>query len=144
VDRVDWRILAELQADARLSINGLSRRVNLSAPSVAERVRRLQDDGVLTGYHASVDPVKAGRAVRAIVRMHCYGPTCLLRDPAVRDWPELLQLYRVTGDDCSVLLVAVPDMPSFEGLLDRLASYGQPTSSLVIDDVVPWRPVEQP
>jgi Lrp/AsnC family leucine-responsive transcriptional regulator len=43
-----------------------------------------------------------------------------------------------------VLLVAVPDMPSFEGLLDRLASYGQPTSSLVLDDVVPWRPVEQP
>jgi Lrp/AsnC family transcriptional regulator, leucine-responsive regulatory protein len=144
VDRVDWRILAELQADGRLSMNALARRVNLSAPSVGERVRRLQDDGVLTGYHAVVDPVKAGRGVRAIVRMHCYGPTCLLRDPAVREWPQLLQMYRVTGDDCSVLVVAVEDMPAFEALLDRLAAYGQPTSSLVLDDVVAWRPVEQP
>ena len=69
-------------------------------------------------------------------------------DPAfisdAADVQLLLQLYRVTGDDCSVLLVAVPDMPAFEGLLDRLASYGLPTSSLVLDDVVPWRPVEQP
>jgi Lrp/AsnC family leucine-responsive transcriptional regulator len=144
VDQVDWRILTELQADGRLSINALSRKVNLSAPSVSERVRRLQDNGVLTGYHARVDPVKAGRGVRAIVRMHCYGPTCLLRDPSVREWPEVLQMYRVTGDDCSVLFVAVADMPAFETLLDRLASYGQPTSSLVLDDVVAWRAVEQP
>jgi Lrp/AsnC family leucine-responsive transcriptional regulator len=142
VDQVDWRILTELQADGRLSINALSRKVNLSAPSVSERVRRLQDNGVLTGYHARVDPVKAGRGVRAIVRMHCYGPTCLLRDPSVREWPEVLQMYRVTGDDCSVLFVAVADMPAFETLLDRLASYGQPTSSLVLDDVVAWRAVE--
>jgi Lrp/AsnC family leucine-responsive transcriptional regulator len=144
VDQVDWRILTELQADGRLSINALSRKVNLSAPSVSERVRRLQDNGVLTGYHARVDPVKAGRGVRAIVRMHCYGPTCLLRDPSVREWPEVLQMYRVTGDDCSVLFVAVADMPAFETLLDRLASYGQPTSSLVLDDVVAWRAVEAP
>jgi Lrp/AsnC family leucine-responsive transcriptional regulator len=53
-------------------------------------------------------------------------------------------MYRVTGDDCSVLLVAVPDMPAFEALLDRLAGYGQPTSSLVLDDIVAWRPVERP
>jgi Lrp/AsnC family leucine-responsive transcriptional regulator len=76
VDRVDWRILAELQDDARLSFNELSRRVNLSAPAVADRVRRLQETGVITGYHALVDPTRVGRGVRAIVRMHCYGPTC--------------------------------------------------------------------
>ena len=87
MDRVDWRILAELQDDGRLSFNELSRRVNLSAPAVADRVRRLQDSGVIAGYHARVDPVQAGRGVRAIVRMHCYGPTCVLRDPAVHSWP---------------------------------------------------------
>ena len=75
MDRVDWRILAELQQDARMFFNELSRAVNLSAPAVADRVRRLQDTGVITGYHAQVDPTRAGRAVRAIVRMHCYGPT---------------------------------------------------------------------
>jgi Lrp/AsnC family leucine-responsive transcriptional regulator len=144
VDRVDWRILAELQGDARLSFNELSRRVNLSAPAVADRVRRLQDTGVITGYHALVDPVRAGRGVRAIVRMHCYGRTCLLRDPAVNGWPEIQRMHRVTGDDCSVLLVAVADIPTFESLLDRLSVYGQSTSSMVLDDLLPWTPVVEP
>jgi Lrp/AsnC family leucine-responsive transcriptional regulator len=144
LDRVDWRILAELQADARLSFNALSRKVNLAAPSVAERVRRLEDAGVVTGYGARVDAAAAGRPVRAVVRMHCYGPTCLLRDPAVREWPQVRELYRVTGEDCSVLVVAVEDMAAFEELLDRLATYGQPTSSLVLDEVVTARPVQPP
>ena len=144
MDRVDWRILAELQGDARLSFNELSRRVNLSAPAVADRVRRLQDSGVIAGYHALVDPVRAGRGVRAIVRMHCYGPTCVLRDPAVHGWPEVQTMHRVTGDDCSVLMVAVEDIPAFETLLDRLSIYGQSTSSMVLDDLLPWSPVLPP
>jgi Lrp/AsnC family leucine-responsive transcriptional regulator len=142
VDRVDWHILAELQADARLSFNELSRRVKLSAPAVADRVRRLEDSGVIAGYHALVDPVRAGRPMRAVIRMQCYGPTCLLRDPEVRRWPELQQLHRVTGDDCCVLVIAVPDSPAFEALLDRLAGYGRPTSSLILDDgAVAWSPI---
>jgi Lrp/AsnC family transcriptional regulator, leucine-responsive regulatory protein len=144
VDRVDWRILAELQGDARLSFNELSRRVNLSAPAVADRVRRLQESGVITGYHARVDPLQAGRPVRAIVRMHCYGPTCILRDPAVPGWPQVRTMHRVTGDDCSVLLVVVEDIPAFENLLDRLSVYGQSTSSMVLDDLLPWSPVLPP
>ena len=144
MDRVDWRILAELQADARLSFNALSRKVNLAAPSVAERVRRLEDSGVIAGYGARVDAAAAGRPVRAVVRMHCYGPTCLLRDPAVAEWPEVRDLYRVTGEDCSVLMVACPDLAAFEALLDRLAAYGQPTSSLVLDAVVTDRPIQPP
>jgi len=103
--------------------------VNLSAPAVADRVRRLRETGVITGYHALVDPTRAGRGVRAIVRMHCYGPTCL---------------HRVTGDDCSVLLVVVEDIPAFETLLDRLSIYGQSTSSMVLDDLLPWSPVLPP
>ena len=144
MDRVDWRLLAELQDAARLSFNELSRRVNLSAPAVADRVRRLQDSGVITGYHGHVSPVLAGRAVRAIVRMHCYGPTCVLRDPAVLSWPEVQTMHRVTGDDCSVLLVALQDIPAFETLLDRLSIYGQSTSSMVLDDLLPWSPVLPP
>jgi Lrp/AsnC family leucine-responsive transcriptional regulator len=144
VDRVDWRILAELQDDARLSYNELSRRVNLSPPAVADRVRRLQESGVITGYHAHVDSSSAGLGVRAIVRMHCYGPTCLLRDPSVLSWPEVQTMHRVTGDDCSVLLVVVEDIPAFETLLDRLSIYGQSTSSMVLDDILPWSPLLPP
>lgn len=142
MDRVDWHILEELQADARLSFNELSRRVKLSPPAVAERVRRLQDTGVVTGYHAALDLEQVGRSVRAVVVMDCYGPTCLLRDPDVATWPEIRQLYRVTGQGCSVLMVAVPTMPDFEELIDRLARYGRPSSSMVLADLLPWKPVE--
>ena len=141
MDSVDWSILDELQRDARLSLNEVSRRVNLSAPAVAERVRRLVDRGVLTGYAARVDPKALGRAVQAFVQLDCYGPKCVLKDDSVRDWPEVLELHRVTGGACSVLRVAVADMAGFEGLIDRLARYGKPTSSLLLASPVPWKPV---
>jgi Lrp/AsnC family leucine-responsive transcriptional regulator len=141
VDRVDWHILEELQADARVSFNELSRRVRLSAPAVAERVRRMEGAGVITGYHAQVDLESVGRPVRAVVVMDCYGPTCLLRDPDVAAWPEVRQLFRVTGQGCSVLLVAVASVAEFEGLIDRLSSYGRPSSSMVLADLLPWSPV---
>jgi Lrp/AsnC family transcriptional regulator, leucine-responsive regulatory protein len=142
VDRVDQRILEELQADARLSFNELSRRVRLSAPAVADRVRRLEATGVITGYHARVDPSRVGRPVEAVVVMDCYGPTCVLRDPDVATWPEVRQFFRVTGQGCSVLVVAVPSMPDFEELIDRLARYGRPSSSMVLADLLPWSPVK--
>lgn len=144
MDRVDWHILDELQADARLSFNELSRRVRLSAPAVAERVRRLESAGLITGYHAQVDPARAGRPVRAVVVMDCHGPTCLLRDPDVLTWPEIRHFYRVTGQGCSVLVVAVPSLPDFEALIDRLARYGRPSSSMVLSDLLPWSPLPAP
>jgi Lrp/AsnC family leucine-responsive transcriptional regulator len=142
MDAVDWRILSELQVDARLSQNELSRRVNLSAPSVAERVRRLADAGVISGYSARVDPGALGRQVQAFIQLDCYGPRCILKDPSVLDWPEVLELHRVTGDGCSLLRVAVADIAQFQDLVDRLAGYGKPTSSLLLASPLPWKPIE--
>jgi Lrp/AsnC family leucine-responsive transcriptional regulator len=142
VDAVDWRILAVLQTDARLSQNEISRRVNLSAPAVAERIRRLLDRGIIEGYSARINPAALGRAVQAFVQLDCYGARCILKDPAVLDWPEVLELHRVTGDACSVLRVAVADMAQFQELIDRLASYGKPTSSLMLASPMPWKAVE--
>ncbi|WP_067965822.1 Lrp/AsnC family transcriptional regulator [Nocardiopsis trehalosi] len=144
LDALDWRILDELQADGRLSFNELSRRVNLSPPAVADRVRRLRESGVITGYHAHVDPAAAGLPVAALVRMECFGPGCLLRDPAARELPEIRQLHRVTGDACCVLLVAVASMARFEELIDRLAEHGRPSSTTILSSPVPWRPLAPP
>ncbi|MDQ2837481.1 MAG: Lrp/AsnC family transcriptional regulator [Actinomycetota bacterium] len=142
MDSVDWRILAELQGDARLSQNEISRRVNLSAPAVAERVRRLTDAGVVRGYAARIDPNALGRAVQAFVQLDCYGPKCILKDESVHGWPEVLEVHRVTGDACTVLRIAVADMAGFQDLIDRLARYGKPTSSLVLSSPLPWKPVQ--
>ena len=142
MDNVDWRILAELQADARLSQNEISRRVNLSAPAVAERVRRLTDTGVVRGYSARVDPNALGRSVQAFVQLDCYGPKCILKDLSAHDWPEILEVHRVTGDTCSLLRIAVADMAGFQELIDRLARYGKPASSLVLSSPLPWKAVQ--
>ncbi len=141
MDAVDRLLLAELQSDARLSFNELSRRVRLSPPAVAERVRRLEADGVISGYHAHVDLARVGLTVTALVQIQCYGPRCVLRDPAVAAWPEVLQLHRVTGGACCALLVGVAGMAEFEQLIDRLGAYGQPSSSMILSSPVPWRPV---
>jgi Lrp/AsnC family leucine-responsive transcriptional regulator len=129
---MDWALLRELQDDARLSYSELSRRVHLSPPAVAERVRRLEESGVVTGYHAKVDLARAGRSVVALIQMSCYGPRCVLRDPEVAGWPEILEIMRITGDACSVLKVAAGSIDSFERLIDRLAPYGRPASTMVL------------
>jgi Lrp/AsnC family transcriptional regulator, leucine-responsive regulatory protein len=141
MDQMDWALLHELQADARLSYSELSRRVHLSAPAVAERVRRLEDSGVLVGYHAHVDLAKAGRQVVALIRMSCYGPMCVLRDDSVATWPEILQIHRVTGDTCSLLKVAAASIDAFEAVIDRLGAYGPPSSTMVLSTPLEWRPV---
>jgi len=141
LDATDWAILRELQIEARLSFKELSRRVHLSAPAVGERVRRLESSGVLSGYHAHIDAARAGRAIAAMIRMTCYGPRCLLRDPTVAEWAEVLEIHRITGDACCLLKVATTSMPALEGLLDRLASYGQPCSTMILDSPAPWSPL---
>ncbi|MER7361643.1 Lrp/AsnC family transcriptional regulator [Nonomuraea wenchangensis] len=141
MDAMDWAILGELQADARLSYSELSRRVHLSAPAVAERVRRLEETGVISGYHAHVDLGRAGRTVRALIRMDCYGARCVLRHEEVLTQPEIVQVYRVTGDTCCLLVVALDSMAHFERLIDGLSHYGRPSSTMVLSSPVAWRPV---
>lgn len=141
---MDWALLRELQTDARLSFSELSRRVHLSPPAVADRVRRLEESGVIAGYHAHVDLAKVGRSVRAIIRISCYGPRCVLRDPAVSQWPEIREIHRITGDACCILKVAAASMDAFEEVIDRLAPYGQPSSTMVLSTPLDWRPVEPP
>ena len=80
--------------------------------------------------------------VTALVRMQCYGPTCLLRDDATRTRPEIVQLFRVTGDACCVLVIVVSSMEAFERLIDHLAEHGRPSSTMVLSTPIPWRGVD--
>lgn len=135
LDAVDQAILRELQADARLSYSEIGRRVHVSTPTAAERIRRMEREGVITGYTAAVDAVRLGWDVRALVRMTCYGPTCVLDDPTVQNWPEVLRIDRLTGDECCELTVVCESMAAFARLIDRLATHGTPESSLVLSSM---------
>ena len=135
LDAIDHAILRELQSDARLSYSEIGRRVHISTPTAAERVRRMEREGVITGYRATVDPARLGWDVRALVRMTCYGPTCLLDDPSVATWPEVLRIDRLTGEECCELTVVCASMVAFGSLIDRLATHGTPQSSLVLSSI---------
>lgn len=144
LDEVDWRILEELQADGRLSYSQLSRRVHLSAPAVAERVRRLEESGVLTGYHARVEPAEAGFPLSAFVQLRCTQTRCLLKTTESADYPEVVEIHKLSGDYCSMLKVRATSMAHFEELLERLGTHGSMRTSVVLSTQYDGRPVERP
>lgn len=143
LDSTDWAILRELQADARLSYNELGRRVRLSPPAVAERVRRLEDSGVITGYQARVDPARAGLPLTAFVQMRCRLDHCLLRTSQAGDYPEVTEIHKLSGDHCAMLKVRAASMEHFEGVLERLGKHGEMRTSVVLSTQYEGRPVER-
>lgn len=142
LDETGWRILAELQADARLPYSELGRRVGLSAPAVIERVKRLEAAGVITGYRAEVNPAKLGLPLLAIIQIRASGEQCGRIGALVKPFPEVLECHRLTGDTSCVLKVAARSPEHLESLIDRLSPYGSTTTSLVLSTPVPPRGVD--
>jgi Lrp/AsnC family leucine-responsive transcriptional regulator len=142
MDDTDWRILVELQNDGRLSHSELGRRIGLSQPATAERVRRLEEAGVIEGYHATVSLEKVGRPLGAIVRLAARtgqgGPLAAL----VEELPEVLECHHITGDDCYTIRVAVASVRELEKLLERFTPHGQTTTSIILSSPVTCRVVE--
>ena len=143
LDATDWRILRELQKDARLSFNELGRRVALSAPAAAERVRKLEDRGVITGYSAQIDPAQVGLPMLVFVQLRCDPEKCLLRTSNADAFPEVLEFHKLSGSVCSLLKVAVSSMQHLEALLERLSQHGNVTvnismGSALTNRVIDW------
>ena len=141
IDETNRRIIEELQAEARLSMAELGRRVSLSPPAVAERVQRLERTGVISGYHASVDPKAIGYPLAAVVRVRPLSRQ-LHRIPEVaREIPEVVECYRITGEDCFFVKLHLRAMEDLEPILDRFVPYGQTTTSIIHSAPVGPRPL---
>ncbi len=141
LDTLDHKILAELQTNARLSFAELGRRVSLSTPAVAERVRRLEDSGVITRYAALVDPAKVGLPVRAFIKITVPGDRLPHFSALAQRIPEIRECHRVTGAESYILQVAVRDLPHLEAVIDSLSPYVATNTSMVLASPVPWNPV---
>ena len=141
LDPTNLRLLEELQRDARTSLAELGRRVGLSPPAVADRIRRLEQDGVITGYRADIDPRALGYTLGVHLRVRPAPRQ--LRDVAelARQSPEVVECHRVTGDDCYVMIAYVRDVEHLERLIDEFAAYGQTTTSIMQSSPVPRRSV---
>ncbi|MGW4844184.1 Lrp/AsnC family transcriptional regulator [Nocardia brasiliensis] len=141
LDEVNVRLLNELHADPRLSMSELARRVGMSAPAVTERVQRLEQSGVITGFRMEVDPAALGMPVTALVRIR-PGPGQLPKIvAAARDTPQVVECFRITGEDCFLLKVHGPSIGELEELLDGFLMFGQTTTSIVVSEPVPRRPL---
>lgn len=133
LDGTGWLLLQELQENARLSYSELGQRVGLSAPAVADRIHRMEEAGLITGYHAQVNMSKLGLPVTAIVRLGSVaGQSCNLVAIRVSEIPEVLECYRVTGNDSVIVKVVATSVAHLEQIIDHLTLHGQTTTSIVL------------
>src|SRR6266542_5044913 len=142
LDDVGWQLLRELQSNARLGFTELGRRVGLTPPAVAERVRRMEEAGLISGYRVELNLEKLGLTVPAIVRMSATTVGCARLSAMAKDWPEVLECHRVTGSDSVVMKVAVRSVQELESFIDRVTPFGTTTTSLILSSPVTNRIIE--
>jgi Lrp/AsnC family leucine-responsive transcriptional regulator len=141
LDDTNLALLGELQSDARLSLAELGRRVGLSPPAVAERLQRLERDGVVRGYRAELDPAALGYGLSAVIRVRPAPRQLHKVADVARRAPEVVECHRITGEDCYLMKAHVRSMTHLEELLDELAPFGQTTTSIIQSSPVPLRGV---
>jgi Lrp/AsnC family leucine-responsive transcriptional regulator len=141
LDDVNLRLLDELQADARLSLAELGRRVGLSSPAVAERLAGLEQEQVILGYHARLDPRALGFGLTTVIRIKPAPRQLHKVAELAQRTPEVVDCRRITGEDCYIMTAHVRSVEHLEEVIDRFAAYGQTTTSIVQSAPVPARGV---
>jgi len=141
LDAIAWKILEGLQQNARQPLAELGRKVGLSTPAVAERVRRLEEAGVITGYHAALDTAKLGVPIRVLVRLTIPGGELQVSRTvaAIRDLSEISRCHRITGAESFVIEADVVSIRHLEALIDRLSALGATSTSTVLSSPVERR-----
>jgi Lrp/AsnC family leucine-responsive transcriptional regulator len=139
LDATDYRIIDELIADGRISLAELGRRVSLSSPAVAERVKRLEQGGVITGYRAEIDPRALGYQLTAIVRVKPAVRQLSKIAAAAADIPQIEECLRITGEDCFYMKLHLGSIEELPSVLDQFLLFGETTTSIVNATPVPRR-----
>ena len=141
LDTTDHAIIKQLQDDGRTSVAQLSRVINLSASATSDRVRRLTDAGVITGYSITVDPEALGYTVTAFVRLAYPSGNYTPFHDLVETLPEIVEAHHVTGADCFIIKVLARSMRDLERITGRLATLGGITTNVVYSSPIPSRQI---
>lgn len=142
LDDTGWQILSILQQEGRIPFNELGKRVDLSPPAAAERVRRMEEAGMIAGYSVQLNLEKLGLSIMAFIRINTSGDKCTQTIALVKELPEVLECYRVTGSACFIAKVAVSSIAHLEALMDRIVPYGTLTTSVVLSAPVQERIID--
>ena len=139
LDALDARILSALAADARTSIAELARLVGLSPPSAAERIRRLEEAGVIEGYAVAIDPRTLGLTVAAWIRIRPMPGELKTVAGILRNLPEIVECDRLTGEDCFVARAHLKSIEDLERLIDQIIPHAMTTTSIIQSTLVASR-----
>lgn len=132
LDDTGWKLLCALQEDARLSYSDLGRRVGLTSPAVAERIRKMEDAGIILGYRVALNLSRVGLPVLAIIYLeHIGGRSCAPIVAELTAKPEVLECYRLTGSDAVILKVAATSVDHLAQIIDDISAYGVPNASII-------------
>ncbi|WP_126427408.1 Lrp/AsnC family transcriptional regulator [Brevibacillus marinus] len=139
MDHIDKQILERLQVDGRISLSQLSKELRLSRPSVTERMRRLQERGIVEGFTARISPAALDKNILVLIQLRELKSECKTFEEFVKADTEIIECHRVTGDSCYVMKAAVSSLERLEALIDRLLPYGQVQTSIVLSSPVTHR-----
>jgi len=141
VDLLNWKILECLQKNARQSNAEIGRRVGISSPAVSERIKKMEDLGIITGYNTMVSPFEVGYQLNAIITIRAFMGKLKPFLEKVRTYNEVLNCYRITGNENIVMEVVLKDQKHLETFIDQLISYGETKTQIVLSNVIENAPI---
>jgi Lrp/AsnC family leucine-responsive transcriptional regulator len=144
VDEITWRILRELQQDSRLSYNALSRHIGMSTPAVVERVRRLEEDGTIIGYHTTVSRSQLGRPLSAFLRLSVSATSFQRVIALCGSLESVFECHHIAGEDCFLIKIAVASVMELEDVISRFRRFGTAQTSIVLSSPVSYKPISAP
>ncbi|SFW65604.1 Lrp/AsnC family transcriptional regulator [Cellulophaga fucicola] len=143
IDTIGWKIITYLQKNARESFAHIGREVGLSAPAVAERVKKMEDLGVITGYKAMVSHTETGYQLKAIITLRAFMGKLKPFLELVTTFDEVINCYRITGNENIIMEVVLRNQFHLEQFIDRLIQYGEARTHIILSDVVSNGPIKK-
>lgn len=143
VDNLNWKILKCLQENARMSNAEISRRVGVSSPAVSERIKKMEDAEIIQGYTTFVSPFKAGYQLKAIITLRAFMGMQKPFLEKVKSYDEVVNCYRITGNENIVMEVVLKDQEHLESFIDQLITYGETKTQIVLSHVIRHSEIKQ-
>ena len=141
IDDLNWKILQCLQNNARVSFADIGREIGLTPPAVAERVKKMEDMEILEGYTAKVSHAKTGYQLKAIITLRAFMGKLKPFLSTVASFEEVINCYRITGNENIVMEVVLKDQFHLEKFIDKLIQYGETRTHIILSNVVTNAPI---
>ena len=143
LDKLHWSILSALQQNARVSLAGIGRKIGLTPPAVADRVKRLEDLGVIEGYWTSISHTKVGYQLKAIITLRAFMGKLKPFLERVKTLEEVINCYRITGNENIIMEVVLRDQFHLEKFIDQLIQYGETRTHIILSEVISNAPIRR-